>query len=168
MNQSWARPEIKIEKTMSEKFWDMIGYSFFIGSIIFIIYAWGKLPNEVPAHFNMAGEVDRWGSKYELLILPIIGVFSTMMMQALEKFPQAHNYPKRFNEANAEAFYLNSRQLLNVTKNLMLIIFALINLDIVLIALEWGGGFTKWVIPLSLVGFTVPIVSALMKRRHIK
>src|SRR5690554_3498 len=126
MVNTWEKPKIKIEKTMSEKIWDIIGYSSFIGSIIFLVYAWGKLPEEIPAHFNLAGEVNRWGSKYEILILPIIGGFTFLFMQVLEKFPQVHNYPKRFNESNAEEFYLNSRKLLNVVKNMTLIIFAFI------------------------------------------
>lgn len=28
------------------------------------------MPNSVPMHYNMAGEIDRWGSKYENLIFP--------------------------------------------------------------------------------------------------
>lgn len=30
------------------------------------------LPGEIPVHYNAAGEVNRWGSKYEMLILPLI------------------------------------------------------------------------------------------------
>ncbi len=32
------------------------------------------MPNTVPAHYNFAGEIDRWGSKYENLIFPAITV----------------------------------------------------------------------------------------------
>lgn len=28
------------------------------------------LPDQVPMHYDLAGEIDRWGSKYENLILP--------------------------------------------------------------------------------------------------
>ena len=30
------------------------------------------LPDIVPMHFDIHGEADRWGSKYELLILPAV------------------------------------------------------------------------------------------------
>ena len=33
------------------------------------------LPDEVPVHFNLNNQVDRWGSKYELLILPFVILF---------------------------------------------------------------------------------------------
>ena len=31
-----------------------------------------ELPAEIPAHFDFVGNITRWGSKYELLILPVI------------------------------------------------------------------------------------------------
>ena len=41
------------------------------------------LPETVPAHYNFAGEVDRWGSKYETLIFPactiLMGIFMLWM-----------------------------------------------------------------------------------------
>ena len=31
-----------------------------------------ELPAEIPVHFDFVGNITRWGSKYELLILPVI------------------------------------------------------------------------------------------------
>ena len=75
MSNSWSRPKINIPKTKSEWIWDTIGFLFYLGSILLLIFVWNKLPSEVPAHYNALGEVDRWGSKWELLILPSIGAF---------------------------------------------------------------------------------------------
>lgn len=38
------------------------------------------LPESIPAHYNAAGEVDRWGSKYETLIFPAINVIFALIM----------------------------------------------------------------------------------------
>ncbi len=88
MSNSWERPKLNIKKTKNEWIWDIIGYSFYFGSIIFLIAVWNRLPEKVPGHFNASGEVDRWGSKWELLILPGIGAFIILFLQTLEKFPQ--------------------------------------------------------------------------------
>lgn len=37
-------------------------------------------PDRIPAHYNIRGEVDRWGSKYEMLILPVINLFFGVFM----------------------------------------------------------------------------------------
>lgn len=50
------------------------------------------LPESIPAHYNFAGEIDRWGSKYETLIFPFciigIGVFMLWMAKFAGKDEQ--------------------------------------------------------------------------------
>jgi uncharacterized membrane protein len=168
LSSSWKRPKIKLAKTRSEWIWDIIGYSFYLGSIIFLIIFWDNLPEEVPAHYNALGEVDRWGSKWELLILPGVGAFIILFMQTFEKFPETHNYPQRFNESNAEQFYLHSRKMINQLKNICLIIFSLILLESTSIALGWENDFGKWMLPLIIIGTGLPIVIGIMKQKKIK
>lgn len=168
IENSWERPRIKIKKTKSEWIWDIVGYSFFSGSIIFLITIWGRLPEKVPGHYNAAGVVDRWGSKWELLILLGIGVFILLLMQILEKFPEVHNHPQRLNKSNVEQFYLNSRKLINQLKNVCLVIFALIQYESISIALGWGSGFGKLFLPITIIGTGIPIVIGIMRQRKIK
>ncbi|MFJ5792259.1 DUF1648 domain-containing protein [Lysinibacillus sp. NPDC093197] len=162
------RPVLKLPKTKYEKFLDIVGGGIFIVSIIFIISQWNTLPEEIPAHFNGAGEVDRWGSKIELFILPGIGIFLWIFLGLLEKVPYMHNYPARLNESNVEAFYLNSRKILNEIKNLCLILFAVISFEIVLVALGKVDGLGWWFLPVVLIGTGIPIVKGLIASSKIK
>ncbi|WP_404448851.1 DUF1648 domain-containing protein [Bacillus sp. RC252] len=159
---------MKIQKTKSEWIWDIIGYSFFLGSIIFLITIWGGLPEEVPGHYNANGAVDRWGSKWELFTLPGIGTFILLLMQTLEKFPEVNNYPQRFNESNAKQFYLNSRKMINQLKNVCLVIFALIQFETISIVLGWSGGLGKLFLPIIIIGTVIPIVIGIIRKRKIK
>ena len=52
------RPILDLPKTKRERVWDWIGGGIFLASIFYIIVTWGKLPDEIPGHFNGAGEVD--------------------------------------------------------------------------------------------------------------
>ena len=57
------------------------------------------LPNVIPAHYNINNVVDRWGSKYEILILPVLiigfGIFSLVMGKVAQKQePQGNNNEK--------------------------------------------------------------------------
>ena len=168
ISTSWERPKLKIAKTKSEKIWDVIGYLFYLGSVAFMIIIWNSLPNEVPAHFNAAGEVDRWGSKTELIILPVIGALVAGLMQVIECLPQIHNYPRRLNEDNAREFYLASRKLTNQLKNISLIIFSLISFESIAIALDWGSPLGKWLLPILLVGVIIPLIFGFIKQIKIK
>lgn len=167
ISNSWERPKIKIAKTKSELVWDLIGYTFYLGSIIFLIFNWQALPAEVPVHFNAVGEVDRWGSKIELLILPVLGVFVAGLMHLFEKYPETHNYPERIKEENAEEFYLISRKIMNQLKNICLIIFALISFESITIALGWENQLGIWLIPIIIGSVAIPIVYGVIKQKKI-
>ena len=43
------------------------------------------LPETIPAHYDFAGEVDRWGSKYETLIFPAVTVLMGLFMLFMAK-----------------------------------------------------------------------------------
>jgi uncharacterized membrane protein len=167
MTGSWKRQTIIIPKTKSEKVWDIIGYSYLIGTIFFLVMVWGNLPDQVPAHFNGFGEVDRWGSKWELIILPIISIFLLLMMQFLEKHPEWHNYPARLNESNAKSFYLLSRKIMNIEKNICLLILQTIQMESIAIAFDWFNGFGIWFLPTAVLSALLPLLFLGVKQRKI-
>lgn len=123
---TYYRPVLQIEKSTSERVANIIGYASLLAMVVYLVMKWSSLPAEVPAHFNGVGEVDRWGSKYELLILPVIAIVLTLIMELIERYPHVHNYPERLCETNVHAFYLNSRQMLNYMKNIVNMLFALL------------------------------------------
>lgn len=43
------------------------------------------MPDKVPMHYNAAGEIDRWGSKYENFIFPCMIILITLFWMALMK-----------------------------------------------------------------------------------
>ncbi|MBQ6267859.1 MAG: SdpI family protein [Clostridia bacterium] len=62
-----------------------------VGSIVFLILS----PDRLPVHFDFSGKADRIGSKYELLILPLIsiglGVFFSVTAQQAQKKDDRNN-----------------------------------------------------------------------------
>ena len=130
-----VKPKLHIPKTKSEWAFDVIGYLALATMIIVLVFNWGVLPDQVPAHFGANGEVDRWGSKWELLILPGIAIGIHFFMLIFEKFPETHNYPTRINENNAAAFYTNSRQTMNYMRNIINVLFSYTVYNVIAIAL---------------------------------
>ncbi len=148
--------------------WDLIGAVSYFGSVLFLVVVWELLPASVPAHFNAAGEVDRWGSKGELLLLPMMGAFIFFLLHILEKFPEIHNYPRRFNEKNAASFYLASRKMMNQIKNICLAIFAFLLFESASIALGWRDGIGIWLLPIMTAALLFPIVIGIVRQKRIK
>ena len=130
------RPQIHIEKTMLEKLANIIGITSIVVLILYIALNWSALPDDVPIHFNAAGEVDSWGSRWLIYFIPTITIALYIFMEAMERRPHTHNYPARLTEQNAAQFYKESRQTMNLTKNIATIMFSYIGIRTVLVALE--------------------------------
>ena len=51
----------------------LILYSLtFLGTALFLLF----MPDTVPLHYNFAGDIDRMGSKYEFLLMPMIALLT--------------------------------------------------------------------------------------------
>ena len=61
--------------TLSQKILEGICFAVLAGMFLGLLIFWGRIPSRIPGHYNGAGEIDRWGSKMELLILPVVSVF---------------------------------------------------------------------------------------------
>jgi len=56
--------------------------------------AWGTAPDRIPVHWNIAGQVDRWGSRFEgLLAIPLLSLGIYLLMVLLPRIdPGRANY----------------------------------------------------------------------------
>lgn len=161
------RPKLEIPKTKAEKLANVIGYSIFIGALLYVIISFPFLPAEIPMHFS-GGEVNRYGSPYEMIILIVVPFLMIPMLEGLERFPEMHNYPRRMDESNVRDFYLNSRQILNFSKNACLIIFAVVFIEIINHGFIGTSTFGAFLLPLILALALGPVIWGLWERRKIK
>ena len=55
---------------------------------------WGSAPDRIPVHWNIGGQVDRWGGKFEgLLAIPLLALGIYVLMIVLPRFdPGRANY----------------------------------------------------------------------------
>ena len=153
---------------MLEKLANIIGIASIVGMILYIAFNWSALPADVPIHFNAAGEVDSWGSRWLIFFLPTIAIALYIFMEVIEKRPHTHNYPARLTEQNAAPFYKESRQAMNLTKNIATSMLAYIGIRSVLVALEkvQGLGITMMGIFILLLGFV--IIRSMIRMSKIK
>ena len=56
-----------------------------------LIYLWSDIPNQIAIHFSN-GEPDNWGSKFILIIMPIVSVLIWFFMGLIVKKPEKLNY----------------------------------------------------------------------------
>ena len=83
-------------------------------------------PEEIPMHYNIQGEIDRWGSKYEMLIMPVICLVSGVFLDLV-----ARHEGKKGREMNC--------RIVGILNAMMLAVFNVIWIAAMLRALEPGA-----------------------------
>lgn len=118
---------MKLKYTKLQLVLEIIGLLFLVGMIVFIYTHWDQIPQQVPMHYNARGEIDSWGSKYQIFILPIISILLYSFITVISFFPQIWNVPVQITDENKEAVYLSTKNLIIFVKVEILAIFFYLN-----------------------------------------
>ncbi len=62
-----------------------IFYALMFLPLVITLIALPILPDKVPMHYNLRNEIDRWGSKYESLILPVLVIGMGLFLKSMSK-----------------------------------------------------------------------------------
>ena len=66
------------------------------------IVLYSSLPERIPSHYNIAGEIDSYNSRSSVFILPVICLLVYLPITILQCFPHLYNFPVEVTEENAE------------------------------------------------------------------
>ncbi|WP_397538654.1 DUF1648 domain-containing protein [Rummeliibacillus pycnus] len=115
-----------IKKTTLMHLMDTVGIALFVASLAYLILNWSNLPAKVPTHFGFKGEIDRYGPKWELFLLPFITLLVGIALQFLETHPEWHNSPIGKIDSNMERIIKQSILMLSFIRNMSFLLFALV------------------------------------------
>ena len=65
----------------------------------------------IPVHWNICGEIDAYGSAYNILIVTFLNVLSYILLRWLSKHPEVCNFPRPFKDKDVA--FSNMSSLLN-------------------------------------------------------
>ena len=82
---------MKIKNNKIDILVEVICLVMLVGVTIYLGINWSSLPDKIPAHYDFAGNIDRWGKKGELLIVPIMSWFLYVMITGVEQIPSIWN-----------------------------------------------------------------------------
>ena len=162
------RPRIQILPTTTDKWLDVISYLLLILLIAYPVYSYASLPNTIPVHMNIAGEVDRYGSKAIILLLPAVGVFQFILLTILLRYPHIYNYPGKVTEQNALIVYTAGLRFMRIIRLWALIILILVTVSFIRVALNRQENSERWLVPVVFLSSVVLIIYVLIKFMRIK
>lgn len=121
--------KIHIKTTFFHKIIFYLCLTLLIGTFVYLFIVWNQLPQKIPAHYNGAGQINRWGSKFELFITPFISVFMFLGISITEKYPDAWNTGVTITEENQERVYIEIKNMIVITKFIMVLTFTFITVN---------------------------------------
>ena len=107
---------IKIERNALDILESIVSLLSIVGVVVYLILAWNTIPDKIPGPYNAAGEVNRWGSKSELIVLPIMSVLLYGLITLIERYPQIWNTGVRVTEENRAAVYRLLKSMIAIIK----------------------------------------------------
>lgn len=118
-----------MKRSLLDKTLNRLCLLILLGTAVFLALYWKRIPLEVPMHYNAAGEIDRWGPRAELLILPVIAWLLYGIMTVVEQFPGAWNTGVKVTAENRERVYALLGHMLSTLKLLIVALFTWITVQ---------------------------------------
>ena len=91
-------------KTNLSKQWSLL--SIIALPILYLIYLWNEIPQKVPMHFDINGNVDRYGNKSELIIITLLPLLIYGILMLIPKLDPKKQIEKMGNKYNSLAFVI--------------------------------------------------------------
>lgn len=112
------------KKTTFSKIANLISLLSVVGIVLYVIITWKNIPDMIPGHYNIAGEIDKYSSKNSIWILVGVQILLFAMMSVLERFPNIWNTGVSITAENRERVYTNLRNMQTYLKMMIMIYFS--------------------------------------------
>lgn len=149
---------MKIKYTKFSIILEVLAAIILIGTFGFLLIKWPDIPDKIPMHYNAAGEVNRIGSKSELLIMPFVSLFVYALITVLTFFPSIWNVPVNVTGENREKVYGYVKSMVILLKAEVLAVFFYISYMIANVQQSLSG----LLLPITLVAVFVTIAGFLI------
>lgn len=94
-----------LPQTLPEWLLEFSAAAALAAQFLIVLTAWPEMPDQVPRHFDAAGQADAWGSKATLLLLPGVNFAVFVMMTVISRFPHISSVPVEITPFNARRVY---------------------------------------------------------------
>lgn len=136
MRQKYTRSQVVLE---------IIAVLIILATAAFLLTRWPLIPEQIPGHYNAAGQVDRWGDRSEILALPAVGILLYGLLTVISCFPSLWNVPVTITEDNKPGVFSRMKTMLLVLKVEMLAVFGFLAVNT-----SMATPLPGWFLPITL------------------
>ena len=109
--------------TLWQRVLGILSPALLLGTVVYILIRWPHLPEQIPLHYNIAGEIDGYGGRGMLLLMPVIGLVSDAVIALAGRFPKSWNTGTKITLFNRVRVYRLVRDLMAELRIAMALFF---------------------------------------------
>ena len=117
---------MNIKNTLADIVMEYICRILLIGTLIYLIVRWNAIPDQIPTHYNAAGEIDGWGGKGMVWLLVVISWGLYLGITFVGRFPELWNTGVKITKKNKEKVYRLIKYLIGTSKLILISVFTLL------------------------------------------
>ena len=130
----------------------------------FIYY--NKLQGEIPTHYNLLGQPDKWSQYRVIWLIPIIGLIIFVLFSILNKYPFFYRYPVKITDSNAQYLYTLGARSVRVLKLLVAGVILCFTFQNIKIGLGLADSISQYCIPVFLIASILLFLVMIFKMRR--
>ncbi len=107
----------------------LLAFIFLVLNFVLVGISFSFLPEIIPTHFGIKGNIDGTGPKSILWSIPILSTLVYFIIKSSSKHPHLHNYSQKITKENAPILYKKSMELgafINMITTGLLLILSLV------------------------------------------
>lgn len=109
--------------TLWQRVLGILSPALLLGTVVYILIRWPHLPEQIPLHYNIAGEIDGYGGRGMLLLMPVLGLVTDGVVALVGRFPKSWNTGARVTLYNRVRVYRLVRDLMAELRLAMALFF---------------------------------------------
>lgn len=157
---------MKIKLDTADKISEGISLLLVMAGILIVAFSIPSLPDKVAVHFNLQGEPNHFGSKYELWIGVGVSVLLYMIFSFISSRPHLYNYPSQKNDIESQ--YRLGSKMMRSLKVWMLFFLLIVNYIVVRSADTNSAKGVLWLIAFILAIIAGHLIYFFLKWKKIK
>ncbi len=117
---------MNIKNTIADTVMEYICRLLLVGTLIYLIVRWNAIPDQIPTHYNAAGEIDGWGGKGMVWLPVVISWGLYLGITFIGHYPELWNTGVKITEKNKEKVYRLIKYLIGTSKLILVSVFTLL------------------------------------------
>ncbi|MCW3073395.1 MAG: hypothetical protein JWP69_464 [Flaviaesturariibacter sp.] len=153
-----GRPKLKLQPRPLDRLLNRLALAGLLFSWGYTLFHYSNLPQIIPIHYNLSGEVDGYGNKMIIWLLPSILTLVFGGISWISRYPELFNYPQTITPENAGRHYRAGTRVLSWVNLVIVFLLFYITYKIIQGAYRGNAPLEWWFVPLLIILLMAPSI----------